>query len=72
MLGEAGGSDQMGTPREAGVDTDLVVRFRFLSVTMEFVGLWGHNRAGGWAEREARRDERGPVICQRGLVACSV
>ena len=56
-----------------GVDTDPEVRVRFQSVDVEVVGLWKHNRAGGWAEQnKARRDEREQVIRQRGLVACPV
>ncbi len=44
------------------VETDLEVGVRFPSVVMEVVGLWGHNREGGQSEREARRDECGPVV----------
>ena len=54
------------------VDTDLEVRVRFPSVVMEVVGLWGHSRAGDPPEREARRDERRPMIRQRGLLASPV
>ena len=56
------GSDQMGTPRGAGVETNLEVRVRFPSVVMEVVRLWGHSRAGGRSDREARRDECGQVV----------
>ena len=59
----------MGTPRGAGVDTDPEVRVRFPSVVMKVVGLWGHSRAGNRPEREARRNERRPVVRQRGLLA---
>ena len=52
----------MGTPQGTGVETDLKVRVRFPSVVMEVVGLWEQNLAGGRSEREARRDEYGPVI----------
>ena len=55
-----------------GVDTDPEARVRFPSVDVDVVGLWGHNQAGGWADREALRDERGPVIRQRGLWASLV
>ena len=55
-----------------GVDTDHKVRVRFPSVVMEVIGLWGHNRAGDRPEREARRDERRPMVRQRGLLASLV
>ena len=45
-----------------GVETKLEVRVRFPSVVMEVVGLWGHGRAGGRSEQEARRDECGLVV----------
>ena len=45
-----------------GVKTNLEVRVQFPSVVMEVVGLWGHGRAGVQSEREARRDECGPVV----------
>ena len=45
-----------------GVETDFEVRVRFPSVVMEVVELWGHNLAGGRLEREARRDECGPMV----------
>ena len=45
-----------------GVETDLDVRVRFPSIVMEVVGLWGRIRAGGRSEREARRDECGPMV----------
>ena len=62
----------MGTPRGRGVDTDSEVRVRFSSVVMEVVGLWGHSRAGDRPEWEARRDERRPMVRQRGLLASPV
>jgi hypothetical protein len=62
----------MGTPLGRGVDTDLEVRVRFPSVTIEVVGLWGHSWAGDRPEREARRDKRRPMIRQRGLLASLV
>jgi hypothetical protein len=51
-----------------GVDTDPEVRFRSPSVVMEVVGLWRHSRVGDRPEREARRDERRPMVRQRGLL----
>ena len=45
-----------------GVETNLQVRVRFPSVVMEVVGLWGHSWAGGRSEREARKDECGPMV----------
>ena len=45
-----------------GVETNLEVWVRFPSVIMEVIGLWGHSRAVGRSEREARRDECGPVV----------
>ena len=39
------------------METDLEARVRFLSVVMEFVGLWGQIRAGCRSEQEARKDE---------------
>ena len=54
------------------VDTDPEVWVRFPSVAVEIDGLWGHNWAGGRAEREARRDERRPMSRHCGLAACLV
>ena len=48
--------------RGRDVEANLEVRVRFPSVVMEVVGLWGHSRAGGRSEREARKDECGPVV----------
>ena len=56
------GSDQMGTPRGRSVETDIEVWVRFPSVVMEVAWLWGQSRAGGRSEREARKDEFGPVV----------
>ena len=39
---------------------------------MEVVELWGHSRAGDRPERKARRDERKPMVRQRGLLASPV
>ena len=44
------------------METNLEVRVRFPSVGMEVVGLWVHGCLGGRPEREARRDEGGPVV----------
>ena len=54
------------------MDTDLEVRVRFPFIVVEVVGLWRHCRTGDRPEREARRDERRPVIRQRGLLASLV
>ena len=48
--------------RGRGVESNFEVRVRFPSVGMEVVGLWGHGCLGGQSEREARRDESGPVV----------
>ena len=62
--GEAGGGGVIKWVLrwERGVNTDLEVRVRFSSVVMEVAGLWGQSRAGYRPEREARRDECGPVV----------
>jgi len=54
--------------RGRDVASDFEVRVRFPSVVMEIVGSWGDSRAGIRSEREARRDERGRVVQECGLL----
>ena len=63
LPGEAGGGVVKRIfRRERGVETNLEVRVRFPSRGMEVIVLWGHGFSGGRSEREARRDESGPVV----------